>query len=780
MINRVDPMKRNLLFVASVFFVFFSRGQSAYTISGHVTDRETGEELIFASIQEVTTGKGTTTNSYGFFSLTLSAGARVLQVSYVGYQPYAAELELDGNLTLAIELFPVVETLQEVVITAQQAGIDIRSTEMSTISMNVKEAKLIPVLLGEQDILKSIQLMPGVSSSSEGSSGFFVRGGEADQNHILLDEAPVYNASHLLGFFSVFNSDALKDVKLYKGGIPARYGGRASSVLDIRMNDGNLKEWGVKGGIGLISSRLTVEGPFIKDKGAVIISGRRTYADVVAKVVSDRIDGISLYFYDLNLKANYKISANDRIFISGYMGTDVFGTDEFGFSWGNITGTLRWNHLFNKKLFTNTTFVYSDYSYGFDVGFGENTVHLSSGIFDYHVKQDYTWYTNPDLSLRYGFDGIYHRFKTSRFVLTDADDEANDITVEVPQQQALEAGLYLSAEQKAGDNITFIYGVRFSSFHNVGPFDVKTYNNQNEITSLTSYAKNEIYHSWYNVEPRFNSSLALNDFTSVKFSYNRMAQYLSLLQNATSGSPTDMWTPATPLIKPTLADQISAGWFLNSTDEQYSVSIEGYFKYMQNLIDYENGADVLLNPDFESQLVFGKGRAYGVELLLRKNSGKFTGWIGYTLSKTEKSFDDLMAGRWFPARQDRTHDFSLVASYQLFRNLLFSGSWVYYTGDAITFPVGKYSIDGAVVYLFSDRNGDRMPEYHRLDLGVTWVLKEAEKWHSDLTFSVYNVYNRKNAYTISFRESETHPGTTEAVKLSLFGIVPSISWNFKF
>jgi hypothetical protein len=771
-------MKNTLILFFMMAFAFQAMSQEQYTISGHVTDADTGEELIFAAIQERETSKGTTTNSYGFFSLTLAEGTHTLLFSYVGYQPLQMTVELTSNKKLSIELLPSVETLQEVVITGEEIGIDIRSTEMSTISMDVKDAKLIPVLLGEQDILKSIQLMPGVSSSSEGSSGFFVRGGEADQNHILLDEAPVYNASHLLGFFSVFNSDALKDVKLYKGGIPARYGGRASSVMDIRMKDGNLKDWGVTGGIGLISSRLTVEGPFQKDRGSVIVSGRRTYADIVAKAVTDRIDGISLYFYDLNLKANYKISENDRLFLSAYSGSDVFGTDNFGFDWGNLTGTLRWNHIYNEKLFSNTTLIYSDYNYGFDVEFGENNIHLSSGIYDYNVKQDYTWYLNPDFTLRFGIDGIYHQFKPGKFSLEVEDDD--DITIEVPEQRALETGVYIASEQKLGENLSLNYGLRLSTFHNIGPYDYKTYDENDEVTSVTSYGKNEIYNTYYNLEPRLSASYAINDLTSFKASYNRMAQYMSLLQNANSSSPTDMWTPATPLIKPTVADQVSLGWFRNTKEKQFSFSIEGYYKYMQNLIDYQDGADILLNPDFESQLVFGNGRAYGAEFLIEKNTGKLTGWIGYTLSKSEKTFEDIMDGDWFPARQDRTHDLSIVASYKLLRNLSVSGSWVYYTGDAVTFPTGKYTIDGAVVYLFSDRNGDRMPDYHRLDLGLTWVLKDAEKWHSDITFSAYNVYNRKNAYTITFQESDVNPGQTEAVRLSLFGIVPSVTWNFKF
>ena len=759
-------------------FAFQAISQEQYTISGHITDADTGEELIFAAIQEKGTSKGTTTNNYGFFSLTLEEGSHTLLFSYVGYQPMQMTLELTSNTKLNIELRPSVETLQEVVITGEEIGIDIRSTEMSTISMNVKDAKLIPVLLGEQDILKSIQLMPGVSSSSEGSSGFFVRGGEADQNHILLDEAPVYNASHLLGFFSVFNSDALKDVKLYKGGIPARYGGRASSVMDIRMKDGNLKEWGVTGGIGLISSRLTLEGPFQKDRGSVIISGRRTYADIVAKAVTDRIDGISLYFYDLNMKANYKISENDRLFLSGYMGSDVFGSENFGFDWGNITGTLRWNHIYNEKLFSNTTLIYSDYNYGFDVEFGDNNIHLSSGIYDYNLKQDYTWYLKPEFTLRFGVDGIYHQFKPGKFSLEVEDGD--DITIDVPEQRAMETGFYVASEQKIGENLSLNYGLRLSTFHNIGPYDYKTYDENDEVTSVTSYEKNEIYNTYYNLEPRLSASYAFNDLTSFKASYNRMAQYMSLLQNANSSSPTDMWTPATPLIKPTIADQVSLGWFRNTKEKQFSFSIEGYYKFMQNLIDYQDGADILLNPDFESQLVFGDGRAYGAEFLVEKNTGKLTGWIGYTLSKSEKTFEDIMDGNWFPARQDRTHDLSIVASYKLLRNLSVSGSWVYYTGDAVTFPSGKYTIDGAVVYLFTDRNGDRMPDYHRLDLGLTWVLKDAEKWHSDITFSAYNVYNRKNAYTITFQESEVNPGQTEAVRLALFGIVPSVTWNFKF
>ena len=746
--------------------------QEQFTISGYLRDAETGEELLYANVFVEGTTNGVTTNLYGFYSLTLPKGRYKINYSYIGYVMQSLEITLDGDMSQNVELATNSQKLDEVVITGEREDENITNTEMSVLSLDIKEIKKLPVLFGEQDILKTIQLLPGVSASSEGGSGFFVRGGDADQNLILLDEAPVYNASHLLGFFSVFNSDALKDVKLYKGGIPAQYGGRAASVMDVRMKNGNMKEWEVMGGIGLISSRLSVEGPFVKDKGSISISARRTYADVVAGIVDKRFRDTNLYFYDLNAKANYKISDKDRLYASAYLGRDVLGLNDFGFDWGNQTFTLRWNHMFSSKIFANTSLIYSDYNYGFNLETVGINVKLSAGIYDYNLKQDYTFFLNPDNKIEFGWNGIYHKFKPTVFEFDDTEIEPAQV------QQALESGAYIANTQKVNEKLSIYYGLRLSALNNIGEYTDRTYDADNEITSETYHEKGSFYNTYFNAEPRVNATYVLDDKSSIKLSYNRNAQYLHLLSNSTSGTPTDMWIPSSTLVKPTLADQVALGYFRNFKDNTYKFSIEGYYTNMQNNVDYENGAETFGNSDIEAELVFGKGRAYGLEFFLEKKKGNFTGWASYTLSKTERKFDEISNGNWFSARQDRTHDVSLVAMYQLTPKLSLTSSWVYYTGDAVTFPAGKYYIDDALVNLYTERNGSRMPDYHRLDLGVTWTLRDSDRFYNDLNFSVYNLYNRKNAYSISFEENEA--GETQASRLSLFGVVPSVTWNFKF
>lgn len=750
------------------------------TLSGYLRDAASGEELLYATVRVLDTDKGATTNEYGFYSLTLPQGAYRLQFSYVGYESRIVEIGLDKDTRLDAEL-DAAATLQEVVIKATPEDENIRSTEMSVATLDMNDAKLIPVLFGEQDILKTIQLLPGVSPNSEGNAGFFVRGGDADQNLVLLDEAPVYNASHLLGFFSVFNSDALKDVKLYKGGIPAQYGGRISSVLDVRMKNGNARSPEVSGGIGLISSRLTVETPFGgEDKGSLMLSGRRTYADLLMKTFSSDFDETSLYFYDFNAKANYILGDKDRLYLSGYFGRDVFALNRVGLDWGNTTATLRWNHVFDDRLFCNTSLIYSDFDYGFGVDNAGTAIELSSGIFDYNLKQDYNWFVNPENTLQFGWNTVVHRFKPGRFSSDDGDDSTNDMALDLSRQQALETGFYLDNEQKINSRLSLYYGARLSTFSNIGPYDLKTYNEADEVLSTQTYGQGDFFHTWWGFEPRASASFMLDRNSSVKASYNRLYQYLHLLSNSTSGTPTDLWYPSTPLVRPEIGDQWALGYFRNFQENTWEFSVETYFKKLRHQVDYEDGAEPFLNPDLEAELVFGEGRAYGAEFFLKKNKGDFTGWFSYTLSKSERRFDAINEGNWFSARQDRTHAVSLVATYRISPRLSASGAWVYYTGDAVTFPTGKYEIDGEIVTLYTGRNGDRMPDYHRLDLGLNWQLKERRHWSSELNFSVYNAYNRKNAFSISFEESETSPGTTEAVKTALFGIVPSVTWNFRW
>ena len=768
-------MKAKYSFLILLFLPAIAFSQDNFTLSGFLKDANTGEDLLFANVLVSGTDTGVNTNEYGFYSLTLPKGNYNIQYSYVGYQTTDKSLNLDKDIRLDIELSSGTQ-LEEVVVTGRKEDENIHSTEMSVVTIDIADAKLLPVLFGEQDILKTIQLLPGVSASSEGGAGFFVRGGDSDQNLVLLDEAPVYNASHLLGFFSVFNSDALKDVKLYKGGIPSQYGGRLSSVLDIRMKNGNSKKWTAAGGIGLISSRLTIEGPLAKENGSIMVSGRRTYADLLLKAFSSDFDDTALYFYDFNVKANYNLGEKDRLFVSGYFGRDVLSLGPVGLNWGNTTATLRWNHIYSSNLFSNTSFIYSDFNYGFGVDNAGTAIELNSGIYDYNLKQDFNWYPNPNNNVQFGWNAIYHRFKPGKFTSDESESE-EDSEITIAPQKALETGIYLDNEQKINKKLTLYYGLRFTSFSNIGEYDVKTYNDEDEIISTTHYDEGEFYNTYFRLEPRFNATYLLNEVSSLKLSYNRMNQYLHLLSNSTSGTPTDLWTPTTPLIKPELGDQFAIGYFRNFKNNEYEFSVEAYYKNLDDLVEYEDGAETFLNPDIEAELAFGKGQAYGTEFYLKKKKGKLKGWIAYTLSKSKRQFDEINNGDWFSARQDRTHDVSVVATYKLAPRLTLSGSWVYYTGDAVTFPVGKYEIDGEIITLFSGRNGDRMPDYHRLDFGLTYMFKEKPKWQSELNFSIYNVYNRKNAFSIDFQEIGN---TTEAIKTSLFGIVPSVTWNFKF
>jgi len=777
----------NKIFIVLIIIIFsFTSNAQNFTINGFVRDKDSGEELLYAPVFVKEISEGTLTNEYGFYSLTLPKGNYIITYQYIGYVPQEIEIKLNKNINQNIELIFQATEVDEVIINGERSDANVTGTEVSTIKLDIKESKLIPVLFGEQDILKTMQLMPGVSSSSEGSSGFFVRGGDSDQNLILLDEAPVYNASHLLGFFSVFNSDALKDLKLYKGGIPAKYGGRISSVTDIRMKNGNMKRWEASGGIGLISSRLTVQGPIINDKASIIISARRTYADIFVRAAKKDFKDLTLYFYDLNSKINFKVGENDRIYLSGYLGRDAFGMDFAGFDWGNKTATLRWNHVYNRKLFSNTSIIYSDFDYGFNVGFSAFDVNLNAGIYDYNIKQDYNWYLNNNNTISFGLQSIYHRFKPMNFTITQNIDsteteteESSELKTELEEQKALETSIYISNKQKLGKRLSVAYGIRFSLFNNIGPYTVKTYDAQNIVSDSFVYLKSEFYHNYTCFEPRINTTFLLNKVSSIKASYNRTNQYLHLLSNSTSGSPTDMWMPSTPLVEPEIADQFAIGYFRNFKNNAYELSVETFYKNLINQVDFEDGADAFGNPDVEAELVFGQGRAYGLEFLLRKNVGKLNGWISYTLLKSERQFNNINESNWFSTRQDRTHDLSFVANYKISPKIIASGTWVYYTGDAVTFPAGKTIIDGAIVNLYTERNGDRMPNYHRMDLGLTIILKDTKKFYNDLNISAYNVYNRKNAYSITFQENE-ETGNTEAERMALFGIVPSISWNFRF
>ena len=784
-------MKATLIFISLLFFLNLS-AQKKYTISGNIKDHNDGEDLIGASVTvKELKGVGATSNVYGFYSLTLPEGEYTLVYSFVGYADTEQKISLKQDTKQNIELKTSATTINEVVISAKKENQNVVSNQMSIARLDLREAALIPVIFGERDIMKTLQLMPGVQTAGEGSSGFYVRGGTADQNLILLDGAPVYNASHLMGFFSVFNSDALKDVKLYKGAIPAQFGGRLSSVLDIKMKEGNSKKLAVSGGIGLISSKLMIEAPIVKDKGSFMVSGRRTYADLFLKLSSDeKQKNSSLYFYDFNIKANYKITEKDRIFLSGYFGNDHFGFNNvMGFDWGNKTTTLRWNHIFNDKLFSNTSLIYSDYDY--HVQLERLDLDMGAKIEDFNVKQDFDYYPSSKIKLKFGGNAIYHTFNPG-YLATD-DTTFNDIDIE--NRYSLESDLYLSCEHTVSSLFHLSYGLRYSNFIQIGPGDIYSFDNDGNLTDTTHYDAWKSVASYNGLSPRLSAKYILTENSSIKASYSRTYQYLHLLSNSTSGSPVDTWLPSSNNIKPEIADQVALGYFRNFSHNMFESSVELYFKTMDNVIDYRPGAVVNLNPALEGELLYGIGRAYGLELFFKKKKGDWTGWISYTLAKSEKKIDGINKGDWYAAKQDRSHDLSLVSMYRIGKRWQVSGTWVFYTGNAVTFPSGKYMIDGQILNYYTERNGYRMPDYHRLDFSVTLfgkkykeytdpetkkIIKKKRRFESSWNLSLYNVYMRENAYSIDFQQSETDPDKTEAVQLSLFKLVPSISYNFKF
>ncbi len=753
--------------------------QTLVTLSGFVYDKNTGETLIGANIFVKELTAGTSSNEYGFYSLTVPSGKYTIEFSFVGYKKKSFTLNLNKSEKLNVHLKNTAYNLGEVVVIDKKADENVKSTSMGTREIVPKEIEKVPVIFGEKDILKTIQLLPGISSSGEGNSGFIVRGGSVDQNLIILDEAPVYNASHLLGFFSVFNSDAIKSAKVIKGISPPEYGGRLSSVLDINMKDGNNKNYSVNGGIGLISSRLTVEGPIVENEGSFIFSGRRTYADIFFPLFGDdKLENSALYFYDFNGKLNYRLGENDRIFLSGYTGRDVFNFDnEFGFDWGNTTATLRWNHIYSEKLFSNTTLIYSDYNYDINIEDAEQSTTISSGIRDINLGQDFQYYFNANNTIKFGLNGVYHTFLPGEIAVSG---NTNFNSKKIDDNLAFEGNIYIGHEWKASELLKLNYGLRFSSFNLIGKGKVYSFDDEGNLTDTKEYESGELIESYNHLEPRISLNYLLDETSSVKLGYARNTQNIHLLSTATTSTPLDIWQPSTALIKPEVSDLVSVGYFRNFNNNEYATSIELYYKDMQNLIEYKNGADIFLNEFIESQLVFGNGWSYGLELYVEKKVGKFTGWLSYTLSNTERKFEEINVGNPFPARQDKTHDVSLVAMYNISENWSLSANWVYSTGIAATFPSGKYEIDGQTVNLYTDRNGSRMPDYHRLDLGATYYFNRSPENEMSLTFSIYNAYARENAYRITFEENENDPTKTQAVKLALFSIVPSITFNFRF
>jgi hypothetical protein len=787
--------KITLLAILIIGFSFSAFCQEKFTLSGSVSDSRNNETLIGATVTIESQKVIAITNEYGFYSITLPKGEYTLSVSYVGFQNFSEKISLTQNTKKAITLQAIGEELQEVIIT-EKTTTNTRKAEMSVSKLSISTIKKMPVVLGEVDVLKSILLLPGVTNAGEGASGFNVRGGGADQNLILLDEATIFNSSHVFGFFSVFNPDAIKDLKLYKGGIPSRYGGRASSVLDIYQKDGNSKQFQMNGGIGLISSRILAEGPLVKDKGSFLIGGRSSYAHLFLKLANNPN---SAYFYDLNTKLNYKINNQNTLFLSGYFGRDVFNLGgSFTNIYGNSTLNLRWNHLFSEKLFSNLSLIYSDYYYGLQLDF--IGFKYDSGIRNYNLKYDFKNYISNTIKLNYGINSIFYDFNPGTINPTTLESGINFKQLE--KKYAFEPAIYLEAEHQISEKINLLYGMRYSLFYRLGAGTENLYENNQAVTfnselkiyekgipiGTKKYGSNEIMASFDTFEPRFAASYSITDNKSVKISYNRMAQYLQLISNTSSPTPLDIWTPSDSFIKPQIADQVAIGYFQNSSNNDYSIEIESFYKKIKNRIDYIDGADLISNEALEQIILNGKMRSYGVELLLQKNTGKFNGWIAYTLSRSEQKTPGrtpeelgINNGNWYKTAYDKTHNIAITSNYTLTEKWNFGANFVLQTGQPATFPNGQYEYQGITIPSYGLRNEANLPTYHHLDISATYVPKPKKKtgWRKEWVFSIYNLYNRKNAASITFRQNQNTAGN-EAVRFSIFGIVPAISYNFKF
>ncbi len=773
---------RNLLILLFIQFqVYTAIGQNKYSVSGKIKSKYSGESLIRASVRILNSSSGTVTNDYGFYSLTLPTGNYRIEFSALGQKSDTTAIELTKNLLINVSLLEESKQLSEVVIKSvnRSAGRSIRGTQTGIERLSIQEIKNIPIIFGEKDILKTIQLLPGIKSAGDGNSGFYVRGGTTDQNQILLDEANVYNASHLFGFFSTFNSDAIKDVTVYKGGIPAWYGGRLSSVVDIKMNDGNNQDFHVSGGIGLISAKINLEGPIQKDKSSFLLSGRRTYADLFLKLSNDStINKNRLYFYDLNAKLNYELSNKDRLYLSGYFGEDKLGLgDQFSIGWRNTTGTLRWNHIFNSRLFLNSSLIFTNYNYDIKIKSGSDDFDIFSQIRDWNIKQDYQYNADEKNNIRFGWSSIFHTVRPGEITASSTSSLNNQIQ---QKKYSLENALFITDTWIINPQLNLTYGARLSIFNVVGKGDYYTLNSLGKVIDTVSYGEGQLVKTYVNLEPRLAFGYQLNEMTSIKASYERNVQNMHLISNSTTNTPTDKWISTSNNIKPEISDQVSMGFYKNIWHNAVEFTSEIYYKTMQNIIDYRDGADIFSSNTIESQLLYGAGRAYGIEFLLKKKTGKLTGWVSYTLSKTERKIDGINENSWYNARQDRTHDISIVAIYKVNPKWTLSADWVFYTGDAVTFPNGKYTINGQTVFYYSNRNAYRTPNYSRLDLGATCQLRKTKRWSKELAFSLYNAYGRENPYTITFRNSKGRPNYTEALQTALFKWIPSISYNFKF
>ncbi len=779
-----------------VFATSLLSAQEKFTLSGTVSEEATGETLIGVNVIIPSLQTGAITNEYGFYSITLPSGDYEVIYSSLGFASKKINISLTQSINQNVFMAADTEQLDEVVISTDIERASIKAPQMSVNSLTAGTIKNIPVVLGEADVIKSILLLPGVTNAGEGASGFNVRGGAVDQNLILLDEATIFNSSHLFGFFSVFNPDAIKDVKLFKGGIPARYGGRVSSVLEIFQKEGNSKELKLNGGIGLVASRLLAEGPIVKDKGAFLVGGRASYAHLFLPLFD--VDNRA-YFYDLNTKLNYRINEKNNVFLSGYFGRDVFDvSDSFSNTYGNAVVNFRWNHIFSDKLFSNLSLIYSDYFYGLEldfVGFEWN-----SGIQNFNLKYDLKHYLSDKLQVNYGINNIYYSFNPGK--IKPNDSESGIIEDQLTKKYANEFAAYVDIEHDITSKLSMQYGLRLSHFIRFGQDEFNVYADNNPVVfdpllliyqgadpvNVINSSRSDQLASYTNFEPRVSMSYAFNDDTSIKASYTRLSQYLHLLSNTSSPTPLDVWTPSGPFVKPQLLDQYAFGFFKNILDGDYTIESEVYYKDIQNRIDYIDGANLIANDNIEQVILNGEARSYGLEFLLRKNTGKLQGWLAYTLSKSEQRTPPrneneigINSGEWYNTPYDRPHDISVYGNYELNKKWSFNTNFIFQTGRPTNYPIGQFEIQGVVVPYFGLRNVERLPAYHRIDVSAVLTPRKNKdrKWQSEWVFSIYNLYNRRNAASINFRENE-ETGNNEAIRTSIFGIVPAVTYNFKF
>ncbi len=771
------------------------------SISGFIKDSKTGEALTGATVYVKEIKKATSTNQYGFYSISLLPGSYNIEFSYVGYQSINKIIDLLSKTSLNIEMSEEAQVLNEVVVKSSRPEDNIKKAEMSVAKLDMKTIKQIPAFMGEVDVIKAIQMLPGVQSTSEGSSGYSVRGGGIDQNLIILDEATVYNASHLMGFFSVFNNDAIRDVKLYKGDIPANYGGRLSSVLDVRMKEGNNKKFSATGGIGLLSSRLTLEGPIVNEKTSFLISGRRTYYDIFFPLFPDTdLKKSKLYFFDLNLKINHELNANNRLYLSAYLGRDIMGQKDFSnIGFGNQTASLRWNHLFSSRLFSNITILRSKYDYALYMNMGATKEYWNSRLLDYTLKADFNFYPNPDNEIRFGVISTYHFL-----VPCDAWMQSDSILkVPYPNNYELESGAYISNQQKIGDKLILKYGVRYSIFQNMGSTISYKYNSEHEVIDSTYYPSGKIYHTYAGLEglePRLGVSYSINEITSVKASYSRTLQFMQLASNSTGSMPLDIWFPSSPNVKPQKADQFAVGYFRNIRNNTIETSVEVYYKKMNDVIDFRDHPILFLNRYMEGEIRTGTAQSYGIEFLINKSEGKLNGWISYTLCKSTRTIPEINDGKPYPSPYDKPNNINIILNYEFSERMIFSANWIYATGAPFTAPVGTFSmgiptnLDGSlkdptstegntINKIYSGRNQSRMRDYHRLDISLT--LKERPRqnrlWHGEWVFSIYNAYGRHNDWIINFQPDSENKNKTVAERWYLpFVFFPGITYNFTF